>query len=68
MRAYRTKGSEKKRQKGRENERTSEGTRNRERKRERANEGKRERDKAKESIRGKESPVYGVTYAHIEPS
>lgn len=66
MRAYRTKGSEKKRQKGRENERTSEGTRNRER--ERANEGKRERDKAKESIRGKESPVYGVTYAHIEPS
>lgn len=33
-------------------------------------ERKRERETTKESIKGekKESPVYGVTYAHAEPS
>lgn len=32
--------------------------------------GERERETTKESIKGekKESPVYGVTYAHAEPS
>lgn len=38
--------------------------------REEGRDGERERETTKESIKGekKESPVYGVTYAHAEPS